>query len=200
MTQSTRSARADWEARIGLRSDAEAGLELPLLAAPTSLRASPGRGQVTLDWEPVDGAAGYVIERAAAPDGPWDLLEIGEPEVRPVPHPPYTDTAGTPGNPAWYRVAAAASVKDFDQPRSDEVSATPTVDGDARVEITVRADAPNGPDASALAADHRLRAPQPARVDGDDRRATDRLGVRGCTAHGARAARRRGRAGPRDPE
>jgi xylan 1,4-beta-xylosidase len=144
MTQSTRSARADWEARIGLRSDAEAGLELPLLAAPTSLRASPGRGQVTLDWEPVDGAAGYVIERAAAPDGPWDLLEIGEPEVRPVPHPPYTDTAGTPGNPAWYRVAAAASVKDFDQPRSNEVSASPTVDGDARVEITVRADAPNG--------------------------------------------------------
>jgi xylan 1,4-beta-xylosidase len=111
MTQSTRSARADWEARIGLRSDAEAGLELPLLAAPASLRASPGRGQVTLDWQPVEGAAGYVIERAAAPDGPWDLLEIGEPEVRPVPHPPYADTAGAPGSPAWYRVAAAASVR-----------------------------------------------------------------------------------------
>src|SRR5688572_25804991 len=144
MTQSTRSARADWEARIGLRSDAEAGLELPLLAAPASLRASPGRGQVTLGWEPVDGAAGYVIERAAAPDGPWDLLEIGEPEVRPVPHPPYTDTAATPGSPAWARVAAAASIKDFNQPRSDAVSATPPVVGDARVEITVRADAPNG--------------------------------------------------------
>ena len=31
MTNSTPSARADWEARIGLRSDAEAGLELPAL-------------------------------------------------------------------------------------------------------------------------------------------------------------------------
>jgi xylan 1,4-beta-xylosidase len=139
MTDSTRTARADWEARIGLRSDAEAGLELPRLTAPADLRATAGRGQVTLDWEPVEGAAGYIIERSPSPDGPWDLLEIGEPEVRPVPHPPYTDTAGRPGVTAWYRVAAAASVKDFDQPRSEPVSATPTADGTAQVRATVDA-------------------------------------------------------------
>ena len=90
----TRDARADWEARIGRRSDAEAGLELPLLAAPTGLTATAGRGQVTLAWEPVAGAAGYLIERAPSMDGPWEMLVIGEPEVRPVPHPPFTDTSG----------------------------------------------------------------------------------------------------------
>ena len=30
----------------------------------TGLVARPGRGQVTLDWEPVDGAAGYLVRRA----------------------------------------------------------------------------------------------------------------------------------------
>jgi xylan 1,4-beta-xylosidase len=139
MTDSTRTARADWESRIGLRSDAEAGLELPSLDAPAGLHASAGRGQVTLDWLPVDGAAGYVIERAPSPNGPWELLEIGEPEVRPVPHPPYTDTAGQPGVPAWYRVAAAASVKDFDQPRSNTVTGAPALDGSAGVTVTVDA-------------------------------------------------------------
>jgi xylan 1,4-beta-xylosidase len=140
VTDATRAARADWDSRIGLRSDAEAGLDLPRLDAPTALRASAGRGQVTLDWEPVDGAAGYIIERAALPDGPWQLLEIGEPEVRPVPHSPFTDTAGTTGRDAFYRVAAAASVKDFDQPRSAVVAAKPATDGAAKVRIEVVAD------------------------------------------------------------
>ena len=145
MTESTGTARADWEARIGQRSDAEAGLELPALEAPTDLRASSGRGQVTLDWKPVEGAAGYLIERAAAPEGPWELLEIGEPEVRPVPHPPYTDTAGEPGVPVWYRVAPAASVKDFDQARSSAVTATPALEGSAQVAMTVDAGRVTGP-------------------------------------------------------
>jgi xylan 1,4-beta-xylosidase len=135
----TRAARIDWESRIGLQSDAEAGLQLPMLSTPHGLRATGGRGQVTLDWEPVAGAAGYVIERASSADGPWDLLQIGEPEVRPVPHPPFTDTSGRPGHEALYRIAAAASVKDFDQPRSAVVSATPAAGGDAGVVIEVTA-------------------------------------------------------------
>ena len=145
MTDTTGTAREDWEARIGLRSDAEAGLELPNLVAPGNLRASSGRGQVTLDWDPVDGAAGYLIERAAAADGPWEMLVIGEPEVRPVPHPPFTDTSGEPGRQVHYRVAAAASVKDFDQPRSAAVEATPALDGTAQVRIDVAASEPVGP-------------------------------------------------------
>jgi len=145
VTDVERSARADWEARIGLRSDAEAGLDLPSLPAPRALRADAGRGQVTLEWEPVDGAAGYVIERASRPDGPWELLVIGEPEVRPVPHPPFTDTSGTPGREAHYRVAAAASVKDFDQPRSEVVTATPATAGPAAVRMEVAAAEVIGP-------------------------------------------------------
>lgn len=146
MTDTNTDARADWEARIGLRSDAEAGIELPTLAAPATLTARGGRGQVTLAWEPVEGAAGYLIERAASPDGPWELLEIGEPEVRPVPHSPFTDTSGARGAEAWYRVAAAASVKDFDQARSEVASATPTADGtDATVGIRVDAARTTGP-------------------------------------------------------
>jgi xylan 1,4-beta-xylosidase len=141
----TTGARADWEARIGHHSDAEARIGLPRLAAPGALRVTAGRGQVTLDWDRVDGAAGYIIERAPAPDGPWEMLQIGEPEVRPVPHPPFTDTSGTPGVEAHYRVAAAASVKDFDQPRSPVVSATPATDGTAAVRIGVDASAPIGP-------------------------------------------------------
>jgi xylan 1,4-beta-xylosidase len=144
VTEAQRGARADWEARIGLRSDAEAGLELPRLDAPGGLRASSGRGQVTLDWRPVEGAVGYLVERASSAAGPWELLEIGEPEVRPVPHPPFTDTSGTPGEEAWYRVAAAASVKDFDQRRSSPTSATPTSQGAATVEIGVDAAADTG--------------------------------------------------------
>jgi len=144
VTDVERSARADWEARIGLRSDAEGGLELPALPPPPHLRAAGGRGQVTVDWDPVEGAAGYVIERAPDPDGPWELLQIGEPEVRPVPHPPFTDTSGTPGIEAHYRVAAAASVKDFDQPRSDVARATPRADGEARIEIRIDASSSTG--------------------------------------------------------
>jgi xylan 1,4-beta-xylosidase len=145
VTNVERGARADWEARIGLRSDAGGGLELPLLDAPADLTASAGCGQVTLSWDPVEGAAGYVIERAPNVDGPWQLLEIGEPEVRPVPHPPFTDTSGEPGHEAHYRVAAAASIKDFDQPRSNVVTATPATAGAAVVDIAIDAATVIGP-------------------------------------------------------
>jgi xylan 1,4-beta-xylosidase len=140
MTDTTRDARADWEARIGLRSDAEAGLDLPSLDAPRGLVARAGRGQVTLDWTPVPGAAGYVIERAGPGAEDWTMLEIGEPEVRPVPHPPFTDTTAPVGSAVRYRVAAAASVKDFDQPRSAEVAATFRAAGSGEVVATIRAD------------------------------------------------------------
>jgi xylan 1,4-beta-xylosidase len=138
-------ARADWEARIGRGSDAEAGIDLPELDVPAGLRATSGRGQVTLEWRPVAGAAGYPIERAPGPNGPWELLEIGEPEVRPVPHPPFTDTSGRPGEEAWYRVAAAASVKDSDQPHSEPVPATPTLEGAGQVRARIDASETVGP-------------------------------------------------------
>ncbi|WP_116998146.1 GH39 family glycosyl hydrolase [Desertimonas flava] len=131
----------DWEQEAAQRRAGDDDRR-PVLPAPTGLRASSGRGQVTLDWEPVDGAAGYLVRRAAAPDGDYEPLEIGEPWVRPVPHPPLTDTTGTPGVTGWYTVAAVAAVDDRRQPQSDAVEATPLVDGEAacRVVVDVAAD------------------------------------------------------------
>jgi len=54
-------ARADWEERIGRRGvpgqEAHHGAAAGL-ARPTGLRATSGQGHVTLDWDPVPGAAG----------------------------------------------------------------------------------------------------------------------------------------------
>jgi xylan 1,4-beta-xylosidase len=135
----TTEARADWEARVGLRSDAEAPIQLPELAAPSGLRIEDGRGQVTLRWDRVEGAAGYLVERAAAAEGPFDTIVVGEPIVRPIPDPVLTDASGQPGADAWYRVAAAASVSDDDQPFCEPIRATPRVSGDGRCLLRVDA-------------------------------------------------------------
>lgn len=136
MSSEAPDARADWEARIDRHRDA-AGYGLPALAAPTGLSATAGRGQVTLEWQPVEGAVGYLVHRADNADGPYHPVEVGEPLVRAVPHPPFTDTTGTPGRPAWYRVAAVAAVDDHGQPASDPVAATPATSGDGRSKMTV---------------------------------------------------------------
>lgn len=128
---------AEWE-RLTWRR-AESGLEYPSLSVPANLRAHPGRGQVTLDWDPVEGAAGYVVRRADSPDGPFVPIEIGEPWVRPVPHPPLTDTTGTPGRGAWYTVAAVAAVDDHGQPQSEPIEATAGDAGQAACRISVDA-------------------------------------------------------------
>lgn len=134
----TPDARADWEARIGRHSDV-ATLGLPSLDAPADLRAVTGRGQVTLDWQPVEGAVGYVVQYSDSRDGSFQPVEVGEPLVRAVPRPPFTDTTGVPGQERWYRVAAIASIGDESQPASAPIAATPSVSGEAQ--CTVRVDA-----------------------------------------------------------
>jgi xylan 1,4-beta-xylosidase len=111
----------------------------PRLAVPAGLRAREGRGQVTLDWEPVEGAAGYLVRRSDRPDGEFSPIEIGEPWVRPVPHPPLTDTTSSPGRQAWYTVASVAAVDDHGQEPSAPLAATPGRDGDAACRIDVDA-------------------------------------------------------------
>lgn len=103
-----RGARRDWESRVGRRSDV-AGVTLPRLPAPARLSASAGSGQVTLDWPRVEGAVGYVVSRAGSPGGPFEPIDTGGPDVMAVPAPPFADTTGTPGQEAWYVVAAIAS-------------------------------------------------------------------------------------------
>jgi xylan 1,4-beta-xylosidase len=117
----------------------------PVLDPPEGVVARAGRGQVTLDWNAGDGAAGYLVRRADAPDGDFTPLDIGEPWVRPVPHPPLTDTTGRPGQAGWYTVAAVAAVDDHDQVTSEPIVATPGTDGPAACRIAVEADRATGP-------------------------------------------------------
>jgi xylan 1,4-beta-xylosidase len=132
-------ARADWQARVGLRSEADAPIQLPQLPAPSGLQIEEGRGQLTLSWDPVDGAAGYLVERALTADGPFQTIVVGEPVVRPIPDRVLTDTSGEPGAPAWYRVAAAASVNDDGQPFCEPVGGTSLRSGAGRCLLRVDA-------------------------------------------------------------
>ncbi|WP_421743269.1 GH39 family glycosyl hydrolase [Cellulomonas sp.] len=127
-------ARADWEDRIGRRSDTAAAGAVPVLAPPAGLYAAPGVGQVSLHWEPVQGAVGYQVIRDGVP-----LDHLGG-DVLAVPHGPYADTTGEPGVPHRYTVATVTDV-DVTGPGGDEVVAASLPVGDpAVVEVLVDLD------------------------------------------------------------
>ncbi len=99
------AARLDWEQRIGLPSDQPlAGTsDLP---APNGLRSEDGTGHVLLDWQPVEGALGYLVHRADTVDGPYEPLDHRGGDVLAVPEPPYADSLVEPGQGYWYKVAS----------------------------------------------------------------------------------------------
>ena len=117
-------ARSDWEERIGTRSGDAFGGDAPRLDPPKDLEAVSGAHQVSLTWSPVAGAIGYQVYAAPAVDGPWEPLDHAGRDVLAVPHPPYADTTGTPGEPRWYAVASLSDVH-VEGERSEPVSATP---------------------------------------------------------------------------
>ncbi len=127
--QQAREARADFEQRIYRRltdtSSADPSLALP---APSRLRASSGTAHVRLDWAPVDGAAGYLIERSDVGDtaGEPRLLQHGGSDVPAVPHGPFADTGLAPGTEYRYRVAAVAGAEHPAWHWSEWASATPS--------------------------------------------------------------------------
>ncbi len=104
------------------------------LPAPSGLGAVPGRGHVTLDWEPVPGAAGYLVYRSAGAGGSFEPLDHGGGDVLAVPGGPYADTTGPAGEVRYYAVAAVAAVAG---PRSQPVAAAPMAGGPAAVEVEV---------------------------------------------------------------
>jgi xylan 1,4-beta-xylosidase len=113
------------------------------LGPPSGLRATAGRGQVTLDWSPVTGAAGYLVHAADDEEGPFTPLDHYGNDVLAVPHPPYVDTTGEPGRLRWYAVAALPEVS-LMGPLSDPVAAAPTAEGAATVAVRVEAAAIEG--------------------------------------------------------
>jgi xylan 1,4-beta-xylosidase len=100
---------------------------------------------VTIDWRPVDGAAGYLVHRAGAPSGPWLAIDHRAGDLLAVPHPPYTDTTCEPGVAAWYAVAALPSIDAEVGQLSEPAEGLPGTDGDAQVTIEIDAAAEVGP-------------------------------------------------------
>ena len=131
-------ARSDWEQRIGIRSGTAAAVDVPRLDPPTGLRAAAGAAQVTLDWDPVSGAVGYQVHVADREDGDLVPLDHGGGDVLAVPHPPYVDTTGKPGQERWYAVSTLSDVAVSGAP-SERVAATPVDGGGGTVEVTVDA-------------------------------------------------------------
>jgi xylan 1,4-beta-xylosidase len=130
------AARQSFETGIGRRTgggERDAGLP-----APSGLTATGGRGHVTLDWQPVHDAVGYLVHRATSPDGPFEPVDHGGNDVLAVPHPPYVDTSGERGTEHWYAVAALPEVTRTGE-LSAPVAATATRDGVGAVTLTVDA-------------------------------------------------------------
>jgi xylan 1,4-beta-xylosidase len=115
-------ARADWEGRIGRRGVPGHDGPAARLARPGGLRALSGLGHVTLDWDPVPGAAGYLVYRAAGE--PFEPLDHGGGDVLAVPAGPYADTSGEPGRIRHYAVAAVPDGASAG-PLSDSIAAAP---------------------------------------------------------------------------
>ena len=195
MGAADRSARADWDQRIGRRRGP--GLDTGgsgQLAPASGLRAVPGRGQVTLDWEPVPGAAGYLVHRADDAAGPYQPLDHGGGDVLAVPAGPYADTSGD-GRVKYYAVAAVADSESAG-PLSGPVAAAPLSGGAAVVTVEVgdevigELDRPWEPMIGSEHLSYLLRRDRTGgRVIGAELRealriARDELGVRAVRAHG----------------
>ena len=78
---------------------------VPLAPAPTTatvLTATPGSGQVTLNWSAVPGAVGYVVEVATASGGPYTLIAS-------VTELTYVDTGLNAGTTYYFTVQATNS-------------------------------------------------------------------------------------------
>ncbi|MEV0651280.1 xylan 1,4-beta-xylosidase [Phytomonospora sp. NPDC050363] len=133
--------RDEWDAAV--RREGRF-VDLPAPAPPTEIRVSAGRGQVTLDWETVDGAIGYLVHRAESADGPFTPLDHLGGDVLAVPHGPYADTSGEPGRTYWYAVASLADVEVVGEVGA-AVPATSLAEGDGRVLVSVDASAETAP-------------------------------------------------------
>ncbi len=134
------TARADWEERISLRSDQRETAPVPDLAPPAELTATPGQGHVTLRWEPVAGAVGYLVHRAAAGSARDDLTPVDHQggDVLAIPDTWYVDTTGEPGTAYDYAVASVPTVTDCGEV-GDTVTAT-ALPGGAVPEVLVAVD------------------------------------------------------------
>ena len=135
------SARIAWFETIGAQTERDRpapDLELP---RPGDVRAVAGRGQVTVSWPPLPGAAGYLVHRAA-PGGDWTPIDHKGGDVLAVPHGPYVDTGLEPGATARYAVAALSSIDAPVGPLSEPTEAVgPLADAPSAASVAIAVDA-----------------------------------------------------------
>ena len=105
----TRSARIAWFETLGAQVQRDRPAPDVVLPPPDGVRAERGRGQVTVSWTPVDGAAGYLVHRGSTADDLEPLDHRGG-DVLAVPHGPYVDTVGDIDGDHVYAVASLASI------------------------------------------------------------------------------------------
>ncbi|MHB1594283.1 MAG: GH39 family glycosyl hydrolase [Streptosporangiaceae bacterium] len=138
------AARGDWERRIYRRSTDTAGADpARALPAPARLTATPGAGHVRLDWQPVPGAAGYLIERTG-PDGKPQIVTHGGSDVPAVPGPPFADTGLDEGVGYRYRVGAVTAAEHPVWAWSEPIGGSPAGGEPGGVTVTVDAAADRG--------------------------------------------------------
>ena len=89
----------------------------PAPPPPANLAATVNVDEVTLSWDPSNGAAGYLVKRATATEGPYLFLAYGLQATH------FTDPDAQPGTTYHYQVAATNS--DNVSADSAHVTATP---------------------------------------------------------------------------
>ena len=114
---SASSARIAWFATLGARTERDRAAPPISLPSPGHVRAVRGRGQVTVDWSPVAGAAGYLVHRGPSADGPFETIDQGGGDVLAVPHGPYLDTTRRRDGKArargrtWYAISSLPTIE-----------------------------------------------------------------------------------------
>lgn len=131
-------ARISWHERAGVQTERDRPAPAVLLPPPCDVRASRGRGQVTIEWSPVPGAAGYLVHRSSGQGGPFEPIDQGGGDLLAVPHGPYLDTTVEPGADAWYAVSSLASVEADQGAQSAPVAVT---EGSASGQVSIDIDA-----------------------------------------------------------
>jgi xylan 1,4-beta-xylosidase len=105
---------------------------------PSGVCAEEGVGQVTISWQPVRGALGYLVHRGDHRDGPFEPVDHGGRDVLAVPASGYADTTGEVGRAYWYAVATVADLEQSPSDLSEPVAAASWPAGDAEVRLTAR--------------------------------------------------------------
>ena len=113
MTETRRRSanpRIAWFETLGAQTERDRPAPDVVLPPPDEVRAERGRGQVTIRWTPVEGAAGYLVHRAETAGGELIPIDHGGGDVLAVPHGSYVDTTGDVTSVAAYAVASLATI------------------------------------------------------------------------------------------